>query len=395
MAKHNDDDAVGQNRDVQRRRQLNEYSLTKTIDLPYFQPILDSPLFIIEEGRIFMRFEKCFQITVRVWVMCWILLAVAVESFAASDPAIIEGAKKEGELALWTASDLQQVTKFAQQFEQKYPFIKVNVYRSGAASLQNKIITESLAGKHSWDVTNFSFETILGLIERKLVAKYKSPERNMLYNDMMDTEGYWTAIYPQPIVLGYNTNHVKKSDVPRTYNELLAPKWKGRKISLDSDGLGLLLGLSIAWGKEKALSYLKQLAANEPVPGRGHSFRVQQIAAGEYSLTLAYANPIQAAKFQGAPIDWVVLEPVPVALNAIMLAEHASHPNAGKLYIDFILSRQGQETLKSLQRIPARKDVEPDPPGLIRGYKRIVFQPVKPEEYSEDDKLYKDIFGIR
>ena len=342
-----------------------------------------------------MKFEKRYLTAVGFSVALATFLALAVQAHAASDPDIVEGAKKEGELALWTASDLQQVTKMGQQFEKKYPFLKVNVYRSGAASLQGKIITESLAGKHSWDVTNFSFETILGLIERKLVARYKSPERNMLYDDMMDSEGYWSAIYPQPTIVGYNTNYVKKSDVPWSYNDLLAPKWKGQKISIDTDGLGLLLGLSIAWGKEKAIGYLKQLAANQPVPGRGHSFRVQQIAAGEYFLTLAYANPIQAAKHQGAPIDWVVLEPAPVSLNAIMLAEHAPHPNAGKLYIDFILSREGQETLKSLQRIPARKDIEPDPPGLIRGYKRIVFQPAKREEYAETDKLYKEIFGIR
>lgn len=342
-----------------------------------------------------MERGKWLQTTIWLSGICGILAVFSSQTYAASDPKIIEAAKKEGELALWSASDLQQVTRMGQQFEKKYPFLKVNVFRSGAVSLQNKIITESLAGKHNWDVTNFSFETILGLIERKLVARYKSPERNMLYDDMVDSEGYWTAIYPQPIILSYNTNHVKKSEVPRNYHELLAPKWKGKKISIDNDGVALLLGLNIAWGKEKAVDYLKQLAANEPVPGRGNSLRVQQIAAGEYALAFAYANPIQAAKHQGAPIDWVVLEPATVSLNAIMLAEHALHPNAGKLYIDFILSREGQETLRSLQRTPARKDVEPDPPGLIRGYKRIVLQPVKREEYSENDKLYKEIFGIR
>jgi len=373
--------------------------LTHNINLRILGLLIEVELLITEEDctkRGFsMGFKHRFLTAAGFWIAVGIFSAFALQTYAASDSAIIEAAKKEGELALWTASDLQQVTKMGQQFEKKYPFLKVNVYRSGAASLQSKIITESLAGKHTWDVTNFSFETILGLIERRLVAKYKSPERNMLYEDMMDSEGYWTAIYPQPTILGYNTNHVKKNEVPRTYNELLMPKWKGKKISIDNDGIGLLLGLSIAWGKEKALGYLRQLAANEPIPGRGHSFRVQQIAAGEYFLTLAYANPIQAAKFQGAPVDWVVLEPAPVSLNAIMLAERAPHPNAGKLYIDFILSREGQETLKSLQRIPARKDVEPDPPGLIRGYKRIVFQPAKREEYAETDKLYKEIFGIR
>lgn len=344
-----------------------------------------------------MRFRKNgFQTTAGFWAAVYCIVAFFyAHSYAASDPALIEAAKKEGELALWTASDLQQVTAMGQQFEKKYPFLKVKLFRSGALALQNKIIAESLAGKQNWDATNFSFESVRGLIERKLIARYKSPERTMLYEDMMDSDGYWTAIYPQPMILGYNTNQVKKSDVPRTYDDLLQSKWKGKKISIDSDGFGLLLGLSVAWGREKAVAYLKRLAANEPVPLRGNSLRVQQVAAGEYPLLLAYANPIQAAKYRGAPIDWALLEPVAVGLQAIMLAEHAPHPNAGKLYIDFILSRQGQEILRELQRIPARKDVEPDPVGLIRGYRRVVFQPVEPKEYFEADKLYREIFNSR
>ncbi len=344
-----------------------------------------------------MTFRKNgFQTTAAFWAaIYWIVALFYSQTYAASDPGLIEAAKKEKELQLWSASDLQQVSEMAQQFEKKYPFLTVRIFRSGTLALQNKIVAESLAGKQNWDVTNFSFESVWGLIERKLLARYKSPERGMLYEDMMDREGYWTAIYPQPMILGYNTTQVQKSDVPRTYDDLLLSRWKGRKISIDSDGFGLLLGLSLAWGREKAVAYLKRLAANDPVPLRGNSLRVQQVAAGEYPLLLAYANPIQAAKYRGATIDWALLEPVIVGLQAIMLAAQAPHPNAGKLYIDFVLSREGQKVLRELQRIPARKDVEPDPVGLIRGYRRVVFEPVRPQEYFEADKLYREIFNSR
>lgn len=325
----------------------------------------------------------------------FILTASSPVLYAASDSKIIDTAKKEGELVLWTASNLQLVTKVVQYFERKYPFLKTKVSRGGAVSLQSKIIAESLARQHNWDVTNFSFETIMGLIERKLIARYKSPERDMLYEDVIDREGYWTAIYLQPTILGYNTTQVKKSDVPRTYDDLLNPKWKGKKISVDSDSHDLLPGLSVAWGREKAVAYLKKLAANQPVTAPSGSLRVQQVVAGEYPLLLASANLIQAAKQQGAPIDWVVLEPAPIGLEAIMLAANAPHPNAGKLYIDFILSKEGQQILRDLQRIPTRKDVEPETPELVRGYKRAVFEPLKPEEYSEISKLYREIFDIR
>lgn len=325
----------------------------------------------------------------------FIFTASSPALYAASDPQIIDAAKKEGELVLWTASNLQQVTIVVKHFERKYPFLKTKVYRSGAVSLQSKIIAESLARQHNWDVTNFSFETILGLIERKLIARYISPERDMLYEDIFDREGYWTAIYLQPTILGYNTTQVKKSDVPRTFDDLLSSKWKGGKISIDSDSHELLLGLSVVWGREKAVAYLKKLAANQPVIVRGSSLRVQQVVVGEYPLLFASANLIHAAKQQGAPIDWIILEPAPIGLEAIMLAANAPHPNAGKLYIDFILSQEGQQILRDLQRIPARKDVEPETPELVRGYKRAVFEPLKPEEYSEISKLYKEIFDIR
>lgn len=325
----------------------------------------------------------------------FILTGASTVVSAAADPKIIEAAKKEGELVLWTASNLQQVTKVVQHFERKYPFLKVKVYRSGSVSLQSKIIAESLARSHNWDVTNYSSESILGLIERKLIARYKSPESDMLYDDVIDREGYWSAIYLQPTVLGYNTSQVKKSDVPRTYDQLLDPKWRGGKISVDTDSHDLLLGLSVAWGRDKAVAYLRKLAANQPLVARGGSARVQQVVSGEYPLLLASANLIHAAKHQGAPIDWIVIEPAPVGLEAIMLAANAAHPNAGKLYIDFILSREGQQVLRDLQRIPARKDVEPEPPELIRGYKRVVLEPLKPQEYSGFSKLYGEIFNIR
>ena len=115
-----------------------------------------------------MGFKQRFLTAARFWIAVGIFSAFALQTYAASDSAITEAAKKEGELALWTASDLQQVTKMGQQFEKKYPFLKVNVYRSGAASLQSKIITESLAGKHTWDVTNFSFRNYFGIDRAKV-----------------------------------------------------------------------------------------------------------------------------------------------------------------------------------------------------------------------------------
>ena len=212
---------------------------------------------------------------------------------------------------------------------------------------------------------------------------------------MVDDEGYWTAYYVNPYVLGYNTKMVKKDEVPKTYEELLEPKWKGKKISIDDSAYGLLAGLIHAWGKEKAVGYFKKLAAQEPVVMRGNTNRVQLAMAGEYPLIIAYAPTIQRETSKGHPMDWVPLEPVPVQVNPMMLAAKAPHPNAGKLFIDFLLSKAGQKMLVGFRRIPVREDVEPDPPRLFRGYKRIVEHPEDYKNFNATIKLYQEIFGIR
>ena len=236
---------------------------------------------------------------------------------------------------------------------------------------------------------------MLTLSEAKLLASYRSPESKFIERDMIDDDGYWTAYYVNPFVLGYNTNLVKKQDVPRTYEQLLDPKWKGKQISIDDSAYGLLAGLIREWGKEKAVAYFKKLVVQEPVVMRGNTNRVQLAMAGEYPLIIAYAPTIQRETSLGHPMDWVPLEPVPVQVNPLMLAANAPHPNAAKLFIDFLLSRTGQQMLVGFRRVPVREDVNPDPPRLFKGYKRIVEHPEDYKDFTQTIKLYQEIFGLR
>lgn len=334
--------------------------------------------------------RTCTGLTVGILVL---LFASVVN--AASDPAIAEAAKKEAQLSLWTSSDLRTASQLVERFEQKYPFIKVKIFRTGTGALHNKMITEALAGQQNWDVMNSQMFTN-DLIKRKLLGRYKSPEADKLLDaNFRDEAGYWTAIYAIPFVLGYNTNLVKAAEVPKTYDDLLNARWQGNNISIDQDGYELLQGLVLSWGREKAVAFLKKLAAQNPTPRRGNSLRVQLVVAGEYPLLITMASPAQLARREGAPIQWVPLEPVPVSFHAIGLAERAAHSNAGKLYIDFVLSREGQETLRSVQRIPVRQDVEADPPSLIKGYSRVMLRPMEKVEFDEVVELYKQIFKLR
>jgi iron(III) transport system substrate-binding protein len=319
---------------------------------------------------------------------------ISGQVYGASDAAHLEAAKMEAKVVWLTTVPIDQSKVLADQFRREFPSIEIDLFRTGATSLQNKIVTEARVGRHSWDIANFNGEFVLELVKQKLIAPYVSPQQAMLEDDFKDKNGYWTGLHAQPIVLGYNTRLVKKEEVPTSYEALLDSRWKGKKISIDNEGFGLLKGLESAWQRQRALDYLKKLASQDPVPMRGNTHRVQLVAAGEYPLLIAYAHSIEAAKHAGAPIDWVSLEPVPVQLSVIMMAANAPHPNSTKRFIDFLLSREAQITMRKMKRIPLRKDVEPDPARLLKGYKRVALQPEGYTDIRGLVKLYGEIFNV-
>ena len=329
-----------------------------------------------------------------------VLAAQFVLLYAATVPAqteranLVEAAKKEGGLTYYTTMTLSQSKKVVDAFQKKYPSIEVKLFRSGGDDLLNKIFTEHRGGRDLWDVLSGRGDMVLPLMENKLITAYRSPEISSIPADLVDDEGYWTAYYVNPFVLGYNTNLVKEAEVPKTYEQLLDPRWKGKKISVDDSAYGFLAGLIRAWGKEKAVSYFRKLAAQEPVPMRGNTNRVQMTLAGQFSLIIAYGPTIQRETSRGAPIDWVPLEPVVVQVNPVMLAAAAPHPNTAKLFTDFVLSDEGQKMLVGFNRIPVRENVEANPPRLFKGYKRVVEHPEDYKNFNEVIKLYREIFHL-
>ena len=323
------------------------------------------------------------------------LLPSTVDSQENPDPKVVQAARKEGEIVWYTTMSLDQSKQFMDRFVSKYPFLTPSVFRSGGGALLNRVISEAKGGKYLFDVVHGTGEIVLPLMESGLLVVYSSPERKMFPEDLKDNKGYWTSVYVNSIVLGYNKNQVKQEDLPRTYEDLLLSRWKGRKISIDDSYTTFLQGLISVWGRDKAVAYLKKLAEQELVVMRGSTVRAQLAAAGEFPLVIAYANIIQYLTEKGAPIDWVPLEPAVISVNTVMLGAKARHPNAGKLLVDFTLSKEGQEKLWDFQRIPSRSDVEPKPARLFRGYKRYV---VHPEEYKNHDavvKLYAQILKTR
>jgi len=326
-----------------------------------------------------------------------LLLLLPSRSWSQSspEPGMVEAAKKERALVWYTSISLEYSKAIAERFQRKYPFIKTEIIRSGTGPLLNKILNESRGGMHAWDVISGSAEMYIPLMQRQLLAAYRSAESNRYEDDMKDNEGYWTALYVNPYVLAFNTRLLKKEEVPKSYEDLLNVRWKGRKISIDTEDFALLSGLANAWGTDRALAYFKKLAAQDPVPQRGHTMRVNLTASGEYPLVIAFGAIAERMAHKKAPIDWVPLEPVVVRVSPIYTGRKAPNPNAARLFIDFALSQEGQEIIRDSSLIPARADVDPNPPRLMKGFKRVI---ERPESYIDMQKavnLYQEIFKVR
>lgn len=324
-----------------------------------------------------------------------LLFLVAFASDLVAQADLLAQAKKEGRVVWYTTVSIPEAKIFIDQFEKLYPFIKVDLLRSGAGALINRIMSEYAARNYAADVlTGMSSRGGFTLLkQRNILARYESPEFKNYPADMRDKAGYWGANFQNTFVLAYNTRNVKPADVPKSYDDLLKPLWKGRQIINDTDNFEWFDGLLKAWGKDKGLAYFKRLAAQEQIFQRGARGRIQLIAAGEAPLAIGYGPHAQSFVNQGAPIEWVPLEPVVVIISTTSIAARAAHPAAARLFIDFLFSRSAQLKLRELSRIPTRGDVEADPPRLIKGFKKVV-QDLENDNMSESIKLFHQTFGL-
>ena len=315
------------------------------------------------------------------------------EIVAGADNSVVEGARREGKVVFYTV--MGESLQISQEFEKIYPFIKVEVLRATVYPLLNRILNEARAGMYRYDVVRQAAFPMNMLIQKGLVQPYLSPERRWYEKGWKDEKGYWTSTDDNYYVIGYNTTLIAKADAPRDWEDLLAPKWRA-KIGMDSDNHVLYGGLEQRWGREKASAFFKKLAQQEIQFRKGNTLVAQLIAAGEFSLGFVYAHRVELMKSQGAPIDWVpTMNPIVNTIGPLALGAKPEHPNAGKLLIDFALSKEGQRLVQALYRIPSRSDLEPRTPNLSRQHLHLL--PLSPSLADRNEdwlRTFRSIFGL-
>ncbi|HEY7318360.1 MAG TPA: extracellular solute-binding protein [Candidatus Binatia bacterium] len=311
---------------------------------------------------------------------------------AASTDALLDAAKREGEVVFYASMNLGEANSMIAEFEKRYPFIKVKLNRAGSEKLLTRILAEARAKRVAADVIQ-TVEFSMYILKRSGVLARHVPPSDSFYPKNFKDEGFWTTVYYNPYVTAYNTRLVTPRTVPKTYDDLLDPKWKG-KMTMEGTKADWFAGMLQIMGQERGLHYMRQLAKQEPMLREGHELLAQLVAAGEGFLDINIpASSVDRVKEKGAPIDWIALGEAPAIMVGIGLAAQAAHANAAKLFVDFALSREGQKLQQGFGRLVARTDLASDQPAAIREIKMIPVNPELAEKMTEYAKQLRSIFG--
>lgn len=252
---------------------------------------------------------------------------------------------------------LEDASPLLAAFERKHG-IRVSMWRGVNQKLVQRALAEARAGRNGVDVYEGSGPGLEILYREGLLEKFYSPAFADIPPQAFPRHGYYAPDNLLFTVMGYNTRLVKHEDVPRSYEDLLQPKWRG-KIGIEASNVAWFAAVAKAMGEQKGLAYFEKLAAMQPQLRNGHTLMTELVAAGEIPLVLTlYNQAVDKLKEQGAPIDWRPLPPAFGRADGIAVAKRAPHPHAALLFADFVLSPEGQRIIKERARVPVNRKVE-------------------------------------
>jgi iron(III) transport system substrate-binding protein len=273
--------------------------------------------------------------------------------------ALIKEAKNE-KVAIWYAPmNREDLRQFTAAFEAEYPFLRVEILTGGPQSLLNRILTERRAGKDNFDILNIRSSALYTLRKAGAIGRYDSPLRRGLRAGFYDKDGYFNGIWASLLVYLFNTKQVSRAQAPKSIDDLLQPKWKG-KMGMDQDADDYIAALLDYYGDEKGKQIARALGAQQLNIRKGRSLVSQLVAAGEFPIQIdAHHHEAVTLRQAGAPVDYVFPEPfIPVkSVSALPMSSHPLHTHAAALLIDFMLSKKGQEIAFKQRRWPAFKDL--------------------------------------
>lgn len=304
---------------------------------------------------------------------------------------LIAGAKREGQITIYSSIPLATMSEITGAFERKYG-IKVSLYRAESTQLLQRAVTEARSGRHSVDVIETASAEVEAMERERLLQEVRLPAYGDLLAGSVKAGRGWVASRLTVFVAAYNTNLIRPADVPKTYRDLLLPKWKG-KIAIEAENGNWLMSHAGLEGEAATTSLFKEIVAKNGMSvRRGHTLMVNLVASGEVPLGLnAYNEHVEQAKTRGAPVELLYLSPSIAMPIGASVFRRAPHPHAAILFLDYLLT-EGQDLIGRQHMIGTNVRRVPLPANLKL---HILDVPKYVNENARWIGLYRDIFSGR
>ena len=323
--------------------------------------------------------------------------AIVVPARSIALAATADDAKKEGVVVWYATMNTKDMDQTAAEFMRTHPAIKVESLRLGSSQLPARIVTEQRGGKYNADVIsgdNFQFSQLLGV---GALDKYAQPEAGMFIKGTVDPNGFWTNLYQNTTVIAWNPQRLAADHLkpPATTADFGKPEWKG-KFGFDTGALNWYMGL-LQHDKAAGADLAKRVADNAPVKTSGHTQTVESLETGEFDATpTAYGYLAYAEKKSGKPVDFVNPTPTLVTLNPVGLAKNAPHPNAARVLIDWLTSKEGQAFIveRGGGEVSSRNDVKNNPAIFDAKHPYLILDAPNSAQYNDMEHQFRTLFGL-
>jgi ABC-type Fe3+ transport system substrate-binding protein len=322
---------------------------------------------------------------------------VALMKSSNREKILIEGARKEGKVTFYTGLIVDQVVRPVKDaFEKEYPFVQLEFFRANAERLAQRVLSEYQAKRYEVDIISGSAAATM-LQRAGVMQRFYSPPIAEYPRELKDPNGFWGSTNVYFMTLGYNTRMVKAGELPKSYEDLLNPRWKGQMMWSTSRGSGapqFIGNMLVTLGQEGGKAYVQKLKQQNIAKSTASARQILDLViAGEYPMAIQIFNHhAYISKAAGAPVEWQPLEPVTATNNSIGLAKNAPHPYASMLFLDFVLSRKGQRVFQAANYLPAHPEVPALQADLKPGVRFKKANYLSPEILYDKSNEWSDYF---
>jgi iron(III) transport system substrate-binding protein len=305
------------------------------------------------------------------------------------DQRLVERARQEGSVVVYTSLAPTEGQPIAEMFEKKYG-VKVEMWRALSDQVVQRTISEARGRRNAVDVVETNGPEMESLAREQLLAEFHTPHTADLPPQAIPKHRQWLPDRLNFFVVAFNPSKLRAEDLPKTYEGFTDPKWKGR-IALEATDSEWMAAVVNAWGEERGMGFFNKLSTARPEMRKGHILLAQLIASGEIDvgLTAYYAN-VASAKQRGGKIDWAPVEPLIARPQGVGVTRNAPHPHAAVLFAEFMISPEVQKKLADMGRVPVSSKVKTE----FSGHRYVVVDPaVTLDQADKWQKLWDNLFS--